>query len=275
MTAKRSVAQRLGRVLERLTRQSRRLSETPDYGRWLLGRVDGEPAPTRIRIQVILTVFVLAANLIGIARRDAGGHRRLPDAQRVRPDVPLWMTFVVGPVYIVVALVVGRGLDDPPHRELDCAGRSRSARPPARTSATRSWRRGGWPASTWSCGASAPSLLTTLYGLRRHRLHPAVAARRELSAGSWCRPAATCSREFALRPVAAQALEAGAATARIRAARHGPHHDRCGRSGPACRCSASCYWPPFHAVAAKPDRNAVRGRGHDPRARSRSCSVSS
>ena len=43
MVAKRSVAHRLGRVLERLTRQSPRLAETPDFGAWLLGRVKKAP----------------------------------------------------------------------------------------------------------------------------------------------------------------------------------------------------------------------------------------
>ena len=39
MVAKRTTAQRLGRVLERVTRQSGRLPETPAYGSWLLGLV--------------------------------------------------------------------------------------------------------------------------------------------------------------------------------------------------------------------------------------------
>ena len=66
MMAKKTVAQRLGGVLERLTRQSGRLSETPAYGSWLLGRVSESQRRRRVRIQVILTVFIVAANLIGI-----------------------------------------------------------------------------------------------------------------------------------------------------------------------------------------------------------------
>ena len=36
MNAKKSVPQRLGRVLEAVTRQSGRLQATPEYGSWLL-----------------------------------------------------------------------------------------------------------------------------------------------------------------------------------------------------------------------------------------------
>ena len=45
MMAKRSTAQRLGRLLERVTKQSGRLPETPAYGSWLLGQGVGEPGP--------------------------------------------------------------------------------------------------------------------------------------------------------------------------------------------------------------------------------------
>src|ERR1700743_919092 len=67
MVAKRSTAQRLGRVLERVTQQSGRLPETPAYGSWLLGRVSESQSRRRVRIQLILTVFIVGANLIGIA----------------------------------------------------------------------------------------------------------------------------------------------------------------------------------------------------------------
>ena len=45
MTAKRTTAQRLGRLLEIVTRQSGRLPETPAYGSWLLGRVSESQKP--------------------------------------------------------------------------------------------------------------------------------------------------------------------------------------------------------------------------------------
>ena len=66
MTANKSVAHRLGRVLETVTRQSGRLPTTPEYGSWLLGKeIESQPR-RRMRIQIILTVFILFTNLIGI-----------------------------------------------------------------------------------------------------------------------------------------------------------------------------------------------------------------
>ncbi|MGI9125501.1 MAG: adenylate/guanylate cyclase domain-containing protein, partial [Mycobacterium sp.] len=58
MTFRPSVAQRLGRVLERVTRQSGRLPATPDYGSLLLGRALESPGRRRLRVQVILTAIV-------------------------------------------------------------------------------------------------------------------------------------------------------------------------------------------------------------------------
>ncbi len=81
MMAKRSTAQRLGRVLERVTQQSGRLPETPAYGSWLLGRVSESQARRRVRIQLILTVFIVGANLIGHRRDDAAVDRRVPHPQ--------------------------------------------------------------------------------------------------------------------------------------------------------------------------------------------------
>jgi hypothetical protein len=49
-----------------VTRQSGRLSQTPEYGSWLLGSVSESQRSRRVRIQVILTTFVVVANLIGI-----------------------------------------------------------------------------------------------------------------------------------------------------------------------------------------------------------------
>ncbi|MCX6480595.1 MAG: hypothetical protein NTY24_09410, partial [Mycobacterium sp.] len=55
MSSDPSVAQRLGRVLERLTRQSGRPSRSSDFGSLLLGPANESPRRRRIRIQTILT----------------------------------------------------------------------------------------------------------------------------------------------------------------------------------------------------------------------------
>src|SRR5580693_4893166 len=92
MTAKRSTAQRLGRLLEVVTRQSGRLSETPAYGSWLLGRVSESQARRRVRIQLIITVFILATNLIGIGVAALLLTVAFPTPS-IFGDAPLWITF--------------------------------------------------------------------------------------------------------------------------------------------------------------------------------------
>ena len=165
MNANKSVAQRLGRVLEKVTRQSGRLSETPEYGSWLLGKVSESQQRRRVRIQVILTVFILVANLLGIGVALLLVTVAFP-VPSVFTDAPAWITFGVAPAYIVLALVFGtfwitRGSVNALRWAIE--ERTPDARP---TSATRSSRRGGWRRCCCSCGASAPSLLTTLYGLQ-------------------------------------------------------------------------------------------------------------
>src|ERR1700678_3043401 len=106
MMAKRSTAQRLGRVLERVTQQSGRLPETPAYGSWLLGRVSESQARRRVRIQLIITVFIVMANLIGIGVAALLLTVAFPTPS-IFSDAPLWITFVAAPAYIAVALALG------------------------------------------------------------------------------------------------------------------------------------------------------------------------
>src|SRR5512142_559343 len=106
MLANQSIARRVGRVLERVTRQSGRIPETPAYGSLLLGRVSEDQRRRRIRIQVILTVLVLGANLIGIGVALLIVTVAIP-APSVFDDAPLWLTFGVVPAYIALALAVG------------------------------------------------------------------------------------------------------------------------------------------------------------------------
>ena len=106
MSADKTVAQRIGRVLEAVTRQSGRLQETPAYGSLLLGRVSESQRRRRIRIQIILTVLVVAANLIGIAVAALLVTVAIPEPS-VFDDAPGWLTFGVVPAYVAIALVVG------------------------------------------------------------------------------------------------------------------------------------------------------------------------
>ena len=107
MSAHKSVAQRLGRVLETVTRQSGRLSETPAYGSLLLGRVTRKARHVgAIRIQIILTVLVVGVNLIGIGVAVLLVTVAIPEPS-VFDDAPLWLTFGVVPAYVAVALALG------------------------------------------------------------------------------------------------------------------------------------------------------------------------
>ena len=80
--------------------------------------------------------------------------------------------------------------------------------------AARFWPRSGWRSACSSCGASATALLTTLYGLADSTFIPIVGF-----SVSFCRHFGGhrlyLFTEFALRPVAAQALEAGRAPRRL------------------------------------------------------------
>src|SRR5262245_19300365 len=106
MSANKTLAQRLGRVLERVTRQSGRLQETPAYGSLLLGRVSESQARRRVRIQLILTVFILTTNLIGICVAVLLLAVALPSPS-IFDDAPRWITWAVGPGYLAVALALG------------------------------------------------------------------------------------------------------------------------------------------------------------------------
>src|SRR3954471_6679542 len=99
MTDRMSYAQRLGRLLEWVTNQSSRLSGTPEYGSWILGRVSESQSRRRIRIQVILTTVVLCANLIGVGVALVVVTVTFPVPSVFDTGV-LWITFAVAPAYI-------------------------------------------------------------------------------------------------------------------------------------------------------------------------------
>jgi adenylate cyclase len=206
MMATRTVAQRLGRLLERVTRQSGRLSETPAYGSWLLGRVSESQRRRRVRIQVILTVLLVGLNLIGIVVAVLMVTVAFP-APSVFSDAPLWISFAVAPAYIVAALVFGifwitrRAL-----RRMRWAIEGRKPTPvDERNTFLAPLRVAVRLLIFWGVGAA---LLTTLYGLANGLFIP-----RFLFVVSFCGVLVATGgyliTEFALRPVAAQALQAG------------------------------------------------------------------
>jgi adenylate cyclase len=205
MKADMTFAQKLGRVLERLTRQSGRLPEAQVYGSWLLGRPTEAPTRRRVRIQIILTVFIALINLVGIAVAWLLTVVAVPQPS-VFIDAPLWPLVVVV-VYVVVALVIGTWwLTRQSVNALRWAteGRKPSATDQRNTFLTP-WRVALVHLLLWGI---ATALTATLYG----QFHIVFIPRFVIALGIVGAMVATFSylaTEFTLRPVAAQALDAG------------------------------------------------------------------
>lgn len=212
MSADKTVAQRLGGVLEKVTRQSGRLPETPEFGSWILGRASESERKRRVRIQLILTTFVIVANLIGISVALLVIMVAFPEPSVFDHDVA-WITFTVAPAYVGTALVIGvlwatkkvignvrwaiegrePTLDD--HRDTFLA--------PLRLTRVLM--------ILWGFGAA---LLTLLYGLADARYIPKVLLGITFS-GIVVSASCHLFTEFALRPFAAKVLELGPAPRRI------------------------------------------------------------
>src|ERR1700744_5870297 len=212
MMATRTTAQRLGRLLERVTQQSGRLSETPEYGSWLLWRVSESQSRRRGRIQLIITIFILATNLIGIGVAVLLLTIAFP-APSIFSDAPLWITFAVAPAYIAVALASGVYMIT---RWLIKALRwAIEGHKPTPANERATFLAPLWLAlgvlALWGIGAA---LLTTLYGLADSTFIPIVGFSVSF-VGILVATGSYLFTEFALRPVAAQALEAGHAPRRL------------------------------------------------------------
>ena len=206
MNANKTLAHRLGRVLETITRQSGQLPKTPDYGSWLLGKSSESQLRRRVRIQLILTVFIISTNLLGIAVALLLVTIVIP-VPSVFTDAPAWITFIVAPAYVTLALALGTFWVT--RRTVRALRWAIEERKPTREDQLNTllapWRVAKIHLLLWGVGAA---LLTTLYGMQNTAFIP----RFLLCVGfSGVVVATGCYliTEFALRPVAAQALEAG------------------------------------------------------------------
>ena len=206
MNATRSIARGLGRVLETVTRQSGRLPETPDYGSWLLGKSSESQTRRRVRIQVILTVFIVGTNLLGIGVALLLVTVAFP-VPSIFTDAPMWITFAVSPAYVALALAFGTFWVT--RRTVAALRWAIEERKPTRRDQLNAflapWRVAAIHLILWGVGAA---LLTTLYGLQSTLFIPRFAFSVGFS-GVVVATACYLITEFALRPVAAQALEAG------------------------------------------------------------------
>ncbi len=206
-----TLAQRLGRVLEKVTRQSGRLPET-DYGSWILGSPSESQHRRRIRLQLILTIFVVCANLIGI-----GVVLLLITVAIPAPDVlaprAQWISVVVAPIYITTAVIVGwiwatrRVIHD-------LRWATEEKQPTAedqRNTFLAPWRLTVIPVVLWAVGTV---LFAVLYGRVNTDYIPKIVFGISFS-GIVVSASCYFVAEFALRPVAAQALQAGRAPRRL------------------------------------------------------------
>ncbi|MCW2512342.1 MAG: family 3 adenylate cyclase [Mycobacterium sp.] len=206
MTDKKSTAQRLGRVLETVTNQSARMPGTPEYGSWILGRVSESQRRRRIRIQIILTLFVVVANLIGIGVATLVVAVAFPTPNIFEPQVR-WITFVAVPVYIFGALVVG--IFWATHRVMTNVRWAIEERTPTKKDQRNTffapWRLTRVLLILWGLGTI---VLTTMYGVVDSQFIPKWLLGISFP-GIVVSASCYLFTEFALRPVAAQALEVG------------------------------------------------------------------
>ena len=206
MSSPPSLAQRLGRFLERVTRQSGRLTGTPAYGSLLLGRVSESGPRRRVRIQTLVTVFMLTVNVVGVAVAILLITVAFP-VPSVFHDVPGWLTFVVAPAYGAAALAFGSWWIT--RRTVNDLRWAIDGRPPTRADQRNAfstpWRVAMAQLLLWAVGTT---LFTVLYGMYDTDFIPRLA----LGVGFCGVLVATSAylfTEFAMRPVAAEALAAG------------------------------------------------------------------
>lgn len=214
MKANETLAHWLGRILEKLTRQSGRLPDTPEYGSWLLGKTSETPRHRRIRIQLLLTVMILVINMIGIGVAILLTTIALPEPDVFDPSV-WWISFLVTPAFVVLA--IGVGAHWVTFRTVNALRWSIEDHTPTPTASdqhntmTAPFRLAMIVLALWGVGTA---LLTTLYGLHDPEFIPKIG----FSVGFCGIVVSTASyllTEFALRPVAAQALAAGPVPIRL------------------------------------------------------------
>ena len=254
MNAEKSVAQRLGRVLETVTRQSGRLSDDTRVRLVAAGQGQREPAAP---------AGAHSGHPDGLhPAHEPDRHRGGGAVGRRRFPVPSVFDRCPGVAHLRCRAGLHRGGAGVGTfwvtrriMQSSTVGHRGARADPRPTSATRSSPRGGWPGWCSSSGASAPPLLTTLYGLHDTDFIPRFLFAVSFS-GVVVATACYLFTEFALRPVAAQALEAGPPPRRL-TGDHGPHDARVAarlrRTG-AGHCCDSALRP----HAGEPHRDATR-----------------
>ncbi|OBK26888.1 hypothetical protein A5634_24060 [Mycobacterium asiaticum] len=213
MSSNNTMAHRMGRVLETLTRQSGRLSGTPEYGSWLLGRDSESPQRRLRRVKLIASLYIVLANLTSIGVVLVLLSFAFPEPNIYR-EAPRWVTYGVAPAYAIVALAVGTFWITT--RIVTVATRWMiEGRAPnridGRNTVLAPFRVALVHVALWDVGAI---LLAVLYGISNDLFIPIVLFT-ILICGLTVATNSYLFTEFALRPAAAQVLEAGLTTRRF------------------------------------------------------------
>lgn len=200
------------RILELLTHQSGDISAPPEYGSWILGQVDESQSRRRVRIQTILTTFVVCANLIGIGVAALVVLVAFPKPDLFEAGVR-WITMIAVPLYVIGALVVG--VFWATRRVINTVRWSIEERTPTkddqRNTLDAPWRLTRVLLILWGTGTVC---LTGLYTWVDATFLPKWLLGISFP-GIVVSASCYLFTEFALRPVAAQALEAGKPPARV------------------------------------------------------------
>lgn len=207
MTADNPVVHRLDRVREAITPRA-----TNEYGSWLLGRVSESQRRRRIRIQLILTTFVIVANLIGVAVTTLVTQVLFPTPNVYGPDV-WWITVVFTPAYVFGTFVVGAVWAS--SKVIGSLRWALAECPPTTADQLAVFRAPGRLTRVvlflWFADAI---VLTTMYGLHDPMFIPKFLLGITFP-GIVVSTSCYLFTEFALRPVAAQALQAGRPPSRL------------------------------------------------------------
>ncbi|OYD71259.1 adenylate/guanylate cyclase domain-containing protein [Rhodococcus sp. OK302] len=176
-------------------------------GSWLLGSTDENPRRRRIRVQLLLTAPLLITNLIGAGLAIILIGIVVPGPSIMRSEFAL-INFIAVPVFIVCVFIVGLlwGTKRLMH---DLRWATEDA--PPREENQRAALRGPWRLTRvqlvlWTV---ALATFTTLYGIVDADTIPKVLFTIAFSGITTCAFCYLLS-EFALRPIAARALESGA-----------------------------------------------------------------
>nr|WP_296777878.1 adenylate/guanylate cyclase domain-containing protein [Rhodococcus sp. (in: high G+C Gram-positive bacteria)] len=176
-------------------------------GSRLLGDTSESPRRRRVRVQILLTTFLLCSNLIGAVIVGTLVSVVVPGPDVLEPTEYWWVNFIVIPVYVALAFLFGAVWGTT--RALRSLRWAIEDRKPTRkeqvTTLSMPWQLTRVQILLWTGGLV---LITTVDGIIDPQSIPKVAFTIGAGGTVVCAFSYLLS-EFALRPAAARALEAG------------------------------------------------------------------